>query len=753
MNKRLRRLFASILLVAFLMGNWAATEYFAFKLGYQKLLGSPAFSLGDYLVYYPWDFFVWFARFSGDAPGAFARGFTIIGMVFGAGIMVVAVLKRNLIKKPLSSCGTAHFATVEDMQEAKLLDGKGIFLGKTEDGRYLRDNDNRHALVVSPTRGGKGVGLVTPTGLSWSESAVFVDIKGEIYGLTAGYRKEVLGQTIIKFDPTNPVGSARYNPLDEIRMCSENEIKDCVNIVHAIARPDGSDKPDHWRDLAASMVEGVVLHLKYMQQGDVCFGDVLRFIFGEIPIRERLREMSTAQHGCTPEQAEFLRANYGAADGVHPFVKQKAFTFLQKEDREFAGIMSTVEEILKDFFDPILDKNTSQSSFKIHDLMNRDEAVSLYLIVPPSDLSRMAKFFRLIVVLIYQRLTEKMEFEAGRPVEHYKHKLLLLLDEFPALGRIIEFEKALGYIAGYGLRAFIIIQGLNQLFAPQMYGRNTSIIDNCHIRVFHTPNDSETPTYMSNMMGKETIEVRSRAFQNDLLQFLGENSYSVQEKGRELMTAAEISEMDAEDEIIFVAGRAPIRCKKIRYFKDRNFVSRLREAPATDSLYSLEERTQRKAAACEALVAADEEKIVEARRVREMTEKLDAIKQEQYLKEAEKKVAAYEESQKKERDEAIEVAIGSALAVAAGAAAAGDSSDVSVADVRTAALADGKTAPEEEDSGADEGDEVARGDDGAGSAAGGDVLTSSGQGEADEGDADISAAFDDFMDSDFDLDF
>ena len=135
-----------------------------------------------------------------------------------------------------------------------------------------------------------------------------------------------------------------------------------------------------------------------------------------------------------------------------------------------------------------------------------------------------------------------MDFKNGRPAPTYKHKLLLLLDEFPALGRISELEKALGYIAGYGLRAFIIIQGLNQLFAPQMYGRSTSIIDNCHIRVFHTPNDAETPDYMSKMMGKKTIKVRNKSYQNDIWQLLGENSYNVQEKGRPLMNTAQKSE-------------------------------------------------------------------------------------------------------------------------------------------------------------------------------------------------------------------
>ena len=665
----LKKVTFAILILFMVLADAAATQYFASKLGYQEALGEPLFTFHKWPIYEPFDFWVWFFRFYEDAPQVFARGFSVIGIVFGIGLVLVVWMKRRLQPQQLDSCGTAHWASEEVIRQAKLLDGKGIFLGKLEDGRYLRDNDNRHAMVISPTRGGKGVGLVTPTALSWQESILFVDIKGEIYGLTAGYRKDVLKQTVIKFDPASASGSAYFNPLDEIRLGTKDEIKDCINIVQALSRPDGNDKPDHWRDLAASLIEGVVMHLKYLQQGDASFADVLNFIFGEISIRNRLWEMTKCQHGTTPELKAFLEETYGVTDGVHPFVKKKAYAALQKDEREFAGIVSTAEELLKDFYDPILARNTSMSSFHIHDLMNTERPISLYLVVPPSDLARMAKFFRLIVVLIYQRLTEKMDFKNGRPAPTYKHKLLLLLDEFPALGRISELEKALGYIAGYGLRAFIIIQGLNQLFAPQMYGRSTSIIDNCHIRVFHTPNDAETPDYMSKMMGKKTIKVRNKSYQNDLWQLLGENSYNVQEKGRDLMTSAEISEMDAEDEIIFVAGMPPIRCKKIRYYQDKNFVTRLSEAPATDSLYSLEEREKRKHEICAAIRQADADKIARAREMKELQEKLRLIDEEKALEKGRdklrKSMAAHEDKKELPLNHALSAAVAGAVAAEA----------------------------------------------------------------------------------------
>ena len=133
-KKNIKRLFLAVLLGFLLIGNWAATEYFAAKLGYQPLMGSPIFSLGERPIYLPWDFWVWFIKFYEDAPKVFAMGFSIIGICFGVGIVIVAMLRRVLIKKPLTSCGTAHWASRKDIEEAKLLDGKGVFLGKTEDG-------------------------------------------------------------------------------------------------------------------------------------------------------------------------------------------------------------------------------------------------------------------------------------------------------------------------------------------------------------------------------------------------------------------------------------------------------------------------------------------------------------------------------------------------------------------------------------------------------------------------------------------
>jgi type IV secretion system protein VirD4 len=145
--------------------------------------------------------------------------------------------------------------------------------------------------------------------------------------------------------------------------------------------------------------------------------------------------------------------------GPHPAVAQAAREMLNKSDNELSGVFSTAMACLGLYRDPVVARNTAESDFRIADLMNADAPVSLYLVVPPSDLARTRPIVRLILNQIGRRLTESMEF-GGKTA--YEHRLLLLLDEFPSVGKLEFFETVLAFIAGYGLKAFLIAQSLNQ---------------------------------------------------------------------------------------------------------------------------------------------------------------------------------------------------------------------------------------------------------------------------------------------------
>jgi type IV secretion system protein VirD4 len=190
--------------------------------------------------------------------------------------------------------------------------------------------------------------------------------------------------------------------------------------------------------------------------------------------------------------------------------------------------------------------------------------VTLYLVVPPSDISRTRPLIRLILNQIGRRLTEDLESARHRP------RLLLMLDEFPALGRLDFFEQAMAFMAGYRIKAFLIAQSLNQI--AKAYGENNSILDNCHVRVAFSTNDERTARRISDSLGTAT---EMRAMKNyaghRLSPWLGHLMVSRQETARPLLTPGEVMQLPPDEALVQVSGVPPIRATKVRYYLDRSW--------------------------------------------------------------------------------------------------------------------------------------------------------------------------------------
>jgi type IV secretion system protein VirD4 len=200
----------------------------------------------------------------------------------------------------------------------------------------------------------------------------------------------------------------------------------------------------------------------------------------------------------------------------------------------------------------------------------------LYLIVPPSDKDRLKPLLRLIINQVARRLTERMEFDArGEGRSRLPHRLLLLLDEFPSLGRLDIFQESLAFIAGYGLTALLIAQDLSQLSAA--YGRDESIVSNCHIRIAFAPNRIETAELLSKMAGQATVTHTQRQYSGNrmavALMHVNTNEQIVQ---RPLLTADECMRLPPDDELIFMAGHSPLYCRKVRYYEDPMLAERVK---------------------------------------------------------------------------------------------------------------------------------------------------------------------------------
>ena len=256
-------------------------------------------------------------------------------------------------------------------------------------------------------------------------------------------------------------------------------------------------------------------------------------------------------------------------------VASAAREVLNKSDNERSGVLSTAMSFLGLYRDPTVAEVTSRCDWRIADLISAEHPVLLYLVVPPSDISRTKPLIRLILNQVGRRLTESLDGSDG--IER-RHKLLLMLDEFPALGRLDLFETALAFMAGYGLRAFLISQSLNQI--DKAYGQNHSILDNCHVRVTFATNDERTAKRISETLGTATeLRAQRNYAGHRLAPWLGHLMVSRQETARPLLTPGEVMQLPSDEAVVMLSGLAPIRAKKLRYFTDANFQSRVLPAP------------------------------------------------------------------------------------------------------------------------------------------------------------------------------
>jgi type IV secretion system protein VirD4 len=530
-------------------------------------------------LYAPLNFFIWWWRF-GDVRGTeeiWRHGAWMVSVPSHAAVFVaiiVAVRRARRLTGPTDTHGSARWAARADLQAAGLVGRSGVYVGAWPDERetvYLRHDGPQHVLAFAPSRSGKGVGLVLPTLLSWPSSVVVNDIKGENWALTAGWRRDRLGSVCLKFHPTAADGSsARYNPLLEVRPWP-NDVRDAQLIADMLIDPDGQGSRDHWDLTAHDLLVGAILHVLYAERQKTLQGCLALLSDPTRTIESALTTMLKTVHD--PER------HYGWVDGVghptrtHPAVSGAARALLNKSDNERSSVISSAVKFLNLYRDPVVARNTSTSDFAVRDLMHHDRRVSLYLTIPPSDIYRTRPLLRLLLQQIVSRLTETMEFGEPGTGPHHRNPLLLMLDEFPTLGRMDVLQTALAYLPGYGIRAYLIVQDLTQL--AHAYGRYEAIISNCHVRVAFAANKVETAKLISDMVGTMTVHKETRTYTGSRLNpVLMHVMASEQETSRPLLTPDEVMRLSDDSALVFVAGRPAIYAQKIRYYADPEFCSR-----------------------------------------------------------------------------------------------------------------------------------------------------------------------------------
>ena len=558
-------LFGQILIVfaIVLAGLWAATQWAAAMLAYQPELGRPWIMVSGLPVYRPWALFAWWYHFDAYAPHVFDKAGTLAGAsgFFGCAAAIAGSLWRARQANNVTTYGSARWARPREIERAGLHADAGVLLGRMGD-RYLRHAGPEHIMAFAPTRSGKGVGLVVPTLLSWTGSTVVHDIKGENWTLTAGWRSRF--SHCLLFNPTDP-RSARYNPLLEVRR-GTNEVRDVQNIADILVDPEGAlERRNHWEKTSHSLLVGAILHILYAED-EKTLARVATFL-------------SDPQRSFVATLKRMMATNHlGTADHpqVHPVVASAARELLNKSENERSGVLSTAMSFLGLYRDPTVAEVTSRCDWRIADLIEGARPVSLYLVIPPSDISRTKPLVRLVLNQIGRRLTERLDHPDDKA---RRHQLLMMLDEFPALGRLDFFETSLAFMAGYGIRAFLIAQSLNQI--EKAYGDHNSILDNCHVRVAFATNDERTAKRISDALGTATEQRAMRNYAGHrLAPWLAHVMVSRQETARALLTPGEVMQLPATDELVLISGLAPIRASKLRYYQDANFTSRVAPAPS-----------------------------------------------------------------------------------------------------------------------------------------------------------------------------
>ena len=546
----------TIVFLIVLITTWAATQYVAWQLGFQAQLGAPWFSLAGMPVYFPPAFFAWWFSYDAYAPEIFTKGAFIAasGGFISIAVAIGMSVWRAREAKNVETYGSARWAEKGEVKAAGLLGPDGVVLGKLERD-YLRHDGPEHVLCFAPTRSGNGVGLVVPSLLTWPGSAIVHDIKGENWQLTAGFRAK--HGRVLLFDPTNPK-SAAYNPLLEVRR-GDWEVRDVQNVADVLVDPEGSlDKRNHWEKTSHSLLVGAILHVLYAE-ADKTLAGVAGFLSDpKRPIETTLKAMMTTPH-------------LGEA-GPHPVVASTARELLNKSDNERSGVLSTAMSFLGLYRDPVVAQVTRRCDWRIADLIADPRPATLYLVVPPSDISLTKPLIRLVLNQIGRRLTEDLH------AKERKHRVLMMLDEFPALGRLDFFESALAFMAGYGIKSFLIAQSLNKI--EKAYGANNSILDNCHVRVSFATNDERTAKRVSDALGTATeMNAMKNYAGHRLSPWLGHLMVSRSETARPLLTPGEVMQLPPAHEIVMVAGTAPIRAKKARYYEDARFKERVLSPP------------------------------------------------------------------------------------------------------------------------------------------------------------------------------
>ncbi len=550
---------------ASIVAGCAATQLAALEFHYPREFGPGWLDLAHHRLYPPWGFVGWYARYDRIYP----RPFDLAALAGLAVMLVPALVGIGLTRRRtprLPTFGEGSWASLSDVRRAGLIRTDGAPVGRVLgrfDGKLLTYQGVEHGVIVAPSRSGKGAGHVVPTACAWPESVMIYDRKGELWHITADHRKRF--SHVFFFAPTDP-NTARWNPLFEVRK-GPLEIADIQNLVGILVDPLGAKQGalDFWDKSAKAFFVAVILHVLYAAPDhEKNLTHVRRLL---MDIEPTLDAMLATRHRKRPD----LAARDGVArDGrgepileVHPEVWMGGTAFRAMDDRVSSNVLATAQAALELFADPLVAHATSWSDFCLGDLVCAPAPVSFYLITPQAHADRLAFLVRVMLRSTFNSLMEDAHLDSrGR---QKRHRLLLLLDEFPKLGALPFIENGLGEMAGYGLTAHLICQSFNDVY--KAYGQNTSLFDNMHLTACFATSEPNSIRGIVARTGKAT-EMRESFSSPRSIFGRAHYSRSLSEQRRDILSENDVRELSADKQLLFINNTKPILADKLRYYED-----------------------------------------------------------------------------------------------------------------------------------------------------------------------------------------
>jgi type IV secretion system protein VirD4 len=502
---------------------------------------------------------------------------TAVAVAYSAGASWCLRVAWRRLPGPGDAYGSARFARLDEVRKREDLGlgerlGEGIVLGAL-DGESLRFRGDAHVLAFAPPGGGKTTCVVVPTALGHPGPLVVLDAKREIYKLTSGFRRRAHNSRVLCWAPSGGAGFSRHNPMLEIRD-HPYDVRDAQRIAGALIASTPTNADPFWREAPRQILVGALLHGKYCLQ----WGSLPRiYQLFTIGGQKALEEMARAPHDPA------LR--FGWVDpkerptATHPAVTAAAENVLEMSGPTRSSVLATVSAALSIYADPVLAESVSASDFNLREVTGGGgPPITLYLCFEPDERDRLGPHLR---IMISQLAGAILERDASKRWE-WKDRILLLLDEFPVLGAIREIEQGLAYFRGYGAIFLVVVQYLGQLI--QAFGREEAVSPNCAVQIAFAPTDLATAERLSNLSGKQTIEIDqvSRS-SGGLGSGRGSTSRQTVLQGRSLLDASEFRRLGRDQAVVFVPGLAPLVVRKQPYFDDSLLLGWTREQPGHEA--------------------------------------------------------------------------------------------------------------------------------------------------------------------------